>query len=231
MKEISTEERIKRLKLTCTLNDNGVKRYFHHGYEYVEIGGVNWAKCNVGAEKETDNGLYFQWGDTQGYTAEQVGNGEGKKHFAGQDYKYGNGTEYLAEMRMTKYNSADGKTILGFKDDAARANLGGFWRMPTNGEFFLLINNTTSEWTEINGVLGRKFTSKIDKRKYVFFPASGCCCNGSMFNVGSGGDYWSSSLFVGDVRGAYNMDFSSSSVNWQDNFVRFLGFSVRAVLG
>ena len=34
---------------------------------------------NVGAQTETDYGLYFAWGETQGYTASQVGNGEGQK--------------------------------------------------------------------------------------------------------------------------------------------------------
>ena len=30
--------------------------------------GLKWANMNIGAEKETDYGLYFQWGDTIGYT-------------------------------------------------------------------------------------------------------------------------------------------------------------------
>lgn len=45
-------------------------------YEYVDLGlpsGTLWAKMNVGAKSETDAGLYFAWGETQGYTAEQVG--------------------------------------------------------------------------------------------------------------------------------------------------------------
>ena len=43
-------------------------------YEAVDLGlSVKWARCNIGATTETDAGLYFQWGDTQGYTAEQVG--------------------------------------------------------------------------------------------------------------------------------------------------------------
>ena len=58
-------QRIKRFSLSCTLNDNGTLRHFHNGYEYVEIGGIKWAVCNVGAKKPTDSGLYFQWGDTQ----------------------------------------------------------------------------------------------------------------------------------------------------------------------
>ena len=225
MKEINTEERIRRLKLTCTLNDNGVERYFHNGYEYVEISGLKWAKCNVGAEKETKYGLYFQWGDTQGYTAEQVGKGEGKKHFTWQDYKYGNYENPI------KYNSVDGNAVLDLEDDAARANMGGSWRMPTNEEFRELLENTTNEWTKVNGVQGRKFTSKSDETKYVFFPAAGCCFNGSVKLVNSYGRYWSSSLYSSNVRYAYSMYFSSSDVYWQNVSLRFGGFPVRAVLG
>ena len=49
-----------------------------NAYEYVDLGlpsHLKWAKCNIGANSEEKTGLYFQWGDTQGYTAEQVGNG------------------------------------------------------------------------------------------------------------------------------------------------------------
>jgi len=32
---------------------------------------------NLGANSITDPGLYYQWGDTQGYTDSQIGSGEG----------------------------------------------------------------------------------------------------------------------------------------------------------
>lgn len=48
-----------------------------NGHDYVEIGGIKWATMNIGANSVTDTGLYFQWGDTQGYAADQIGNGEG----------------------------------------------------------------------------------------------------------------------------------------------------------
>jgi hypothetical protein len=67
---------------------------------------------NIGANSVTDTGLYFQWGDTQGYTASQVGSGEGQKYFGWADYKYGNGTSSPSDMDMTKYNATDGKTVL-----------------------------------------------------------------------------------------------------------------------
>lgn len=51
-------------------------------YKAIDLGlpsGILWADRNIGAATPEDSGLYFQWGDTQGYTAEQVGNGEGLK--------------------------------------------------------------------------------------------------------------------------------------------------------
>ena len=44
------------------------------GHDFVEIGGIKWATCNIGAKKPTDPGLYFQWGNTKGYTAEEIAN-------------------------------------------------------------------------------------------------------------------------------------------------------------
>lgn len=83
-----------------------------NGHDYVEIGGIKWATMNVGANSITDYGLYFQWGDTQGYTAAQVGSGSGKKYFGWKDYKYGNGTSSPGTAGMTKYNATDGLTVL-----------------------------------------------------------------------------------------------------------------------
>lgn len=97
-------------------------------YEYVDLGlpsGTLWAKMNAGAESETDTGLYFAWGETQGYTAEQVGV---DKQFSWSDYKFnpsGDGSTF------TKYNLTDNKVVLDAEDDAAAVNMGGEWHMPT----------------------------------------------------------------------------------------------------
>ena len=40
-------------------------------YEFVDLGlpsGLKWATCNVGATKPEEYGLYFAWGETEGYT-------------------------------------------------------------------------------------------------------------------------------------------------------------------
>ena len=202
------------------------------GHEYVEIGGLKWATMNIGATGITDTGLYFQWGDTQGYTASQVGSGEGKKYFSWADYKYGNGTSSPGATSMTKYNDIDGKTVLDLEDDAARANWGGSWRMPTKAEFQALGNAVNTAWTadyQGSGVAGMICTDKTDSSKVLFFPACGRCINGSVDNVGSYGLYWSSSLDSSRVQNAYYLFFYDSVVNWQSSNSRFNGFLVRGV--
>ena len=215
-------------------------------HDFVEIGGIKWATMNVGANSITDTGLYFQWGDTQGYTADQVGDGEGLKYFDWEDYKYaeldpsgsngsgsgsgsGGGT-----YKMTKYNETDGKTVLDATDDAVTAAWGGNWRMPTTAEFQALGTVTTSAWTssyEGSGVAGLVLTDKTDSSKVLFFPACGNCFNGSVYVVGSNGYYWSSSLYSSGVQSAYDLYFNDGYVSWQLYDSRYYGFPVRGVVG
>ena len=54
---------------------------------------------------------------------------------------------------------------------ALAQNTSGY-RLPTIEDFQTLWDNSTTEWTTINGVYGQKFTSKSSSSKYVFFPFS-----------------------------------------------------------
>lgn len=205
------------------------------GHDYVEIGGLKWATMNVGASSVTDYGLYFQWGDTQGYTASQVGSGEGQKYFGWATYKYGNGTSSPGNTGMTKYNSTDGKTVLDISDDAARVNWGGQWRMPTTEEYAALGNAVNTAWTydyQWSGVSGLVCTDKTDSSKVLFFPACGICLNGNLEYVGEESNYQSSSLYSSYVQGAYNLGIrKNSAADWQNIFNRCYGFNVRGVVG
>ena len=202
-------------------------------HDYVEIGGIKWATMNVGASSITDYGLYFQWGDTQGYTAAQCGSGEGKKYFGWDDYKYGNGTSSPGATGMTKYNSTDGKTMLDASDDAVVAACGGNWRMPTTAEFQALGNAVTTAWTndyQGSGIKGLVCTDKTDSAKTLFFPAAGYANDGSVDDVGDIGDYWSSSLLSGDASNACVLWFFSHRVYWGSGSDRYFGYLVRGVL-
>ena len=222
-----------RPHVSLTEDDSKV-HYFrydpYNGHEYVEIGGLKWATMNIGASKPSDYGLYFAWGDTQGYTAEQVGSGEGQKYFGWEDYKYGNGTTTPDTTGMTKYNETDGKTILEASDDAAVANWGGSWRMPTTAEFQALGAAVNTAWTQVNTVYGILCTDKTDSSKTLFFPAAGFCSNGSVKDVGKNGLYWSSSLNTKFSQYACGLSFRSIAY-WNYGDGRFFGFAVRPVVG
>lgn len=204
-----------------------------NGHDYVEIGGLKWATMNIGASQPSDYGLHFQWGDTQGYTADQLGSGEGQKYFGMADYKYGDGTSSGAAGK-TKYNSTDDLTTLEASDDAAVANWGGSWRMPTTEEYAALGAAVNFAWTadyQGSGVAGLVCTDKTDSSKVLFFPATGYYINGSVHDVGSRGYYWSSSVYSSDTRYAcYLLCSSSGFVNWQNYDNRVFGSAVRPIL-
>lgn len=222
-----------RPHVSLTKDDSKV-HYFedpYKGHEYVEIGGLKWATMNIGASKPSDYGLYFAWGDTQGYTAEQVGSGEGQKYFGWADYKYVNGTSSPGPIEMTKYNETDGKTILEAVDDAAVANWGGSWRMPTKADFQALGAAVNTARTQVNNVYGILCTDIEDSSKTLFFPAAGGCSDGSVIGVGNSSGYWSSSLLTSFGQSAYFLSFSGFDVYWDYGSGRLCGFAVRPVVG
>ena len=191
-------------------------------HEYVDLGlSVKWATCNVGATKPEEYGDYFAWGETQP-----------KSTYNWSTYKWCRGsydwqTKYCTN---SSYGTVDNKTTLEAADDAARANWGGSWRMPTYAELTELRNNCTWTWTTQNGVYGYKVTSKKSgyTNKSIFLPAAGYRGGSSLYYAGSLGRYWSSSLSTGSPSLAYVLYFYSSYVDWSyDN--RFYGQSVRPV--
>ena len=205
----------------------------YNGYEYVDLGlssGTLWAKCNIGAEKESDYGLYFAWGETVGYSSDDVRNG--KKPFDGTDYKWNEGEWQCDGSSMTKYNLNDSLTTLLPEDDAASVNMGGSWHMPSKEQIEELINSsyTTTTWTTVNGVNGRLITSKTNNNT-LFLPASGYCGWGSVFGIGSNGCYWSSSLDENYSSCAWDLGFYSSHISYASGSRRFGGGTVRGVIG
>lgn len=190
-------------------------------HDYVEIGGVKWATMNVGANSITDTGLYFQWADTQGYTAAQVGCNEGQKCFQmdGEDYKYYDTDNFV----YTKYNEEDGLNTLQASDDAVTAAWGGNWRTPTKEDFDALSAAVTTEWVtdyQGSGVNGRLMTDKTDSSKKLFFPACGYAYDGFMYDIGSYSLYYGSSVYIGDVERVYGLVFKDDSVNWNEDLFR-----------
>ena len=172
-----------------------------NGHQYVDLGlSVKWATCNVGTTKPEGYGDYFAWGETRS-----------KSYYNSSSYSY-----------------YDNPTTLPLSADAARANWGGQWRMPTIDEFEELRSKCTWTWTTQNGVNGYKVTSNSNGN-YIFLPAAGYRDLGSLYGAGDYGYYWSSS--------AYGPNYSTTALylyfysTWKDrkNDYKAAGRSVRPV--
>ena len=118
------------------------------------------------------------------------------------------------------------KTELDPEDDAATANWGGGWRMPTIEEWQELIQNTTLTWATVNGVNGRLFIASNGNS--LFLPAAGYYYGSNLELADIRGLYWSSSLYMVNIDGARNFYFNSDGY-LLFNFGRCCGQSVRPV--
>ena len=174
----------------------------HNGHEYVDLGlpsGLKWATCNVGATKPEEYGDYYAWGEIKP-----------KQCYDDDNYTYKSNPETLP-----------------LSADAANVNWGGKWRMPTRAEQDELRNHCTWEWTTLNGIKGCKVISKKNGNS-IFLPAAGYRYYDNLYNAGSYGYYWSSSLSTSSSLRAYFLYFSSDDVVWSSHG-RYFGQSVRAV--
>ena len=173
--------------------------------------GVLWADKNIGASTPYEDGLYFSWGNVIGHTGDD-----------GYDFGTANDGPYAS----TPGAELTGNIPTNTTYDAARHNMGAPWRMPTVGEFQELNAQCDSEWTDEDGVAGRRFTSRINGNS-IFFPASGYRNGAGLYDRGSNGNYWSASLYSQTY--GYRLYFHSGGVFPAYHDYRFNGFSVRAV--
>lgn len=231
-----------------------------NGYEYVDLGlpsGNLWAKCNIGATNEEEAGLYFQWGDTQGYTAKQVGRGEGYKYFNYDDCKFNSG----GSNTYSKYNNSDGKQFLDLEDDAAHVNMGGSWRMPTfadckelfeytNVEFLIeapgrLTKKEESPSTELDDILyydweggnigtdnswkytGIRFSNKNNPDIYIIIPRAGYASRGRVDKSLLESFCWASSLRSESSVNYFGGRYDFCGVSGSD---RYYGYPIRGIL-
>ena len=205
-------------------------------YQMVDLGlpsGLKWADRNVGAASPEDNGLYFQWGDTVGYTADQVGK---DKVFDWENYKFG------TDSNLIKYNSTDGLTVLESIDDAATVHMGSQYRMPTEDETQELVNNTTQTFIDLDGneysieqaqngtieygkLKGVRFTGSNGNS--IFIPATGIYSNSTLYQLGSSGFCWYSLLIDDSSAGLLLFGLGGASSVSSD--IRCSGCVVRGV--
>ncbi len=228
---------------------------------------LNWSVCNLGASngttKESWYGDYYAWGATEtwysagGQTTSTTWKDDYSNGYSWAHCPFTNGTFSLSNTKVfTKYvptekseywagdeDHPDNKLVLESSDDAATANWGSGWRMPTSAEWKSLYDNNTFEWLGA-GSTSAKVTSfkavaagylvvkgkgeSIDLNVYMFLPAAGSR-SGKSISAGSYGYYWSSSLYSSDPYNAYILYFSSTTVSQQSYVNRCSGFPVRPV--
>jgi hypothetical protein len=195
----------------------------YNGHDYIDLGlpsGTMWATCNVGANTPENYGDYFAWGETQPKTT-----------YTWTTYQYCNGEDH----KLTKYcNMAsygnegytDNYTVLRSDDDAATANWGDRWSMPTDAQWQELWANTTNRWTTQNGINGRLITATNGNS--IFLPAGGYYWIETLNRVGTDGNYWSSSLDKSGPNNALSIKFYSGNHS-SGPYDRSVGYSVRPV--
>lgn len=224
--------------ITATSEDGGksatckvrVKRVCPSGA--VDLGlSVFWASCNLGASNPEKYGGYYQWAGTQDVTSTSIDISESCPYHIGEKYNTG-WTKYVPWNKTFYWSgsgSPDDKTALEPADDVAHVKLGGKWRMPTSVEFKELVDNCTSEWATINGVKGKKFTSKRSgyTDSWIFLPAAGDRDGTGIYDAGSYGYYWSSTLDREYPNRAMILYFGSD--NSVESYFRNDGLSVRPV--
>ena len=175
-----------------------------NGHEYVDMDlSVKWATCNVGASSPSGYGNYYAWGETSANSS--------------------NCKTYGRSMSDIRGNSSY---------DAARANWGGSWRLPTKAECDELINNCDQERVTLNGIAGMRLTSKRNGNS-IFLPAAGWRDGTSTDDAGELGRYWSSTPYESNTQGAYYLFFYSAGGSGGTDWLlssRDCGHQVRPVL-
>ncbi len=176
--------------------------------EAMDLGlSVKWASFNVGAGSPEDYGNYYAWGET-----------EEKSSYTLENYIYNDSnTDKLQDI---------GSNISGTSYDVAHVKWGGSWRMPTLSEIQELCTKCSWQWTEVNGIKGKKVTGPNGNS--IFLPAAGNRYGTEVYHRGSYGYYWSGTLGEGNSYDAYNLSISSGSHDWY-YYNRHYGHTVRPV--
>lgn len=185
-------------KYFSTLSDGMI-----NGHQYVDLGlssGLKWATCNVGADSPEDYGNYYAWGETE----------------TKAEYTEDNSVTYGQQLNDISGNA---------QYDAAAANWGGSWRMPTRDEITELMYNCSWTPETQNGVDGFKVTG--NNGNYIFIPASGYRDGSSSFIYGEC-YYWSSTphQYSNDYSYILYSDYEYQS---EDMNYRYRGLTIRPV--
>ena len=172
--------------------------------------GTLWACCNVGATEPEGYGGYYAWGET-----------EEKDNYYKDTYIFYDGS-------TDKYQDI-GSCICGTDYDVAHVKWGGLWQLPLYEQIKEMLENCTYCWTNINGVKGQLFISRING-SCIFLPATGNRYRSILYYLGDEGDYWSATRLTFPNSEAYNLGFYNGGANCDRPSYTYFGMSVRPVV-
>lgn len=182
--------------------------------DFVDLGlpsGTLWAKCNVGATSPEQAGLYFSWGNVDGYRPVN-------DSFSG-----------VYDFDQATYAQTPGSTLTGNIDlpnDAARFNMGKPWRMPTRVDLQELIDNCTFTYLLYNSKYCIKVQSNINQ-KYIIIPCAGYARDENINYLGRFCYVSSSTRAGGSVFWALLL--RDNNTYQMQNVGKFFGLNIRAV--
>ena len=163
-----------------------------NGHEFVDLGlSVVWATCNVGATRPSDRGHSFEWGKTIDH-----------------------GDNFLSDALPKVYDGNPiTKDISGDPEfDAARANWGGEWRMPTVDEMRELVDQCTWEWERYEGKYTQGYRVTGPNGQSIFLPYT------YKFSYNYCGAYWTSSIAgEAESRRTWSLGFAGLEYSYKGN--------------
>ena len=188
----------------------------HPEPEKTDLGtGVKWASFNISTSAPADYGKYYSWGENKT-----------KSFYAWESYKWS-------------------------ADDVASQELGGSWRTPTAEEFDGLVSCCYWQWFEdyrnsgVKGYVVYKAKNDGDRGKrnsetisatyspdndtHIFLPAAGYASKDEFIDIGSNGNYWTSTPSPSDPKSAYYIYFDSENINAGECEELYYGQSIRPV--
>ena len=198
-------------------------------FVFVDLGlpsGTLWANRNLGAPSSSDYGNYYAWGETTGYN-------EGKTSFTWKNYKYCKGTsntltKYCSKSIYGNSGFQDGVVKLQGLDDPASSKYGYYYAIPTKEEWEELMSY--GRWSRLgNNAFIRGVQGKSDD--VIMLPAAGYRSGLNLYDAGSEGFYWSSTLDENSPEDAWMLHFTTSNSRPNEyDYYRCQGRSVRMVL-
>ena len=200
----------------------------HHPH-LIDLGlpsGTLWSCSNMGAEKPELCGDYYAWGEVQ----EKIVYDDVMYQYCTGEDNDGDGwyDDYHSDIDWYGVWQSIGSNIAGTQYDVVHVKWGGFWVMPSKDQINELLDYCTNEWTTVNRISGKKFTSKNNGGS-IFLPAAGHRWGANLNDAGNKGYYWSSTYDSWTPSCAYLLDISSAAAYMYGNG-RNAGQNIRPVL-